>query len=58
MSETWWHHPDGRWKFRLREWSCCRLIWQLLLSHKWPEREKWSPRCPLCGAVMKNVNPK
>jgi len=28
------------------------MIWQLLLSPLFPERSKWSPKCPKCGDEM------
>jgi hypothetical protein len=35
-----------------REWECCGVIWQLLLSRLFPERDSWSPKCPKCGDEM------
>lgn len=41
---------DSRWKFWvLREWECCGMEWQLLLSPRWPDRAQWNPTCPKCG---------
>jgi hypothetical protein len=34
--------------WKMREWECCGHVWQLLLSSKFPERNKWTPVCPTC----------
>ncbi len=37
----------GRWW--CREWCCCGLKWQILLSPRYPEREWFFPTCSVCG---------
>ena len=48
-ADSLWSHPNGRWKFRLRTWECCGLMWELFLSKNYPGRETWGPTCPKCG---------
>jgi hypothetical protein len=37
-------------EYRLIEWRCCGLIWQLIISKLFPKRNVWFPICPECGA--------
>ena len=39
---------NGRW---IWEWRCtlCGYLWQVIPSRKFPERERFQPRCPSCG---------
>jgi hypothetical protein len=32
------------------EWECCGLLWQLIISRLFPERDVWFPTCPECGS--------
>lgn len=32
-----------------RRWECCGLVWELLLSNRYPWRYNWNPVCPECG---------
>jgi len=40
-----WYDATGR---LVREWHCCGLLWQLLLTRHFPARQTWRPRCPRC----------
>src|SRR5688572_20201196 len=40
----------GNWT--LREWKCCRLTWQLIITPRYPQRNRWQPTCPKCGGSM------
>jgi hypothetical protein len=47
--KTWIHRPAGtNWKFKVKEWTCCGYIWQLLMSNRCRERYNWKPVCPKC----------
>jgi len=46
-----WHDAKGR---LVREWSCCNLLWQLLLTRHFPTRQTWQPRCPRCHLTERN----
>jgi hypothetical protein len=37
---------------RTKEWGCCGLVWQLMMSRLYPERYGWSPVCPICKSVF------
>jgi hypothetical protein len=54
MRVTFWKHRVGRFTFTVKEWSCCENLWQLLLSSKYPERNRWSPVCPTCGSIIRS----
>jgi hypothetical protein len=42
---------SGRYAFRLKTWRCCGLLWEELLSARFPGRDgKRDPACPTCGA--------
>lgn len=44
-----WRTPDGR--HAVKEWRCCGLVWQLMLSRLYPGRQCWTgPVCPRCGS--------
>jgi len=43
-------------KDRMMEWECCGLLWQLLISRLFPERDSWFPECPKCGSRGKSYN--
>jgi hypothetical protein len=45
MTLTHWRDTRRR---LVREWSCCGLVWQLILSARYPERRTWTPTCPHC----------
>ena len=51
-TENWQHPQVKKWIMRLRTWECCGLMWELMLSYRWPEREKWNPVCPTCGETI------
>jgi hypothetical protein len=42
---------SGRYAFRLKTWRCCGLLWEELLSARFPGRDgELDPVCPTCGA--------
>jgi len=51
MKTRFWKHKSGRFKFTVKEWSCCGYIWQLFLSRRFPERFNWTPICPKCKGL-------
>ena len=38
----------------VREWQFCGLLWRLILSPRWPDREHWKPGCPVCGLTRRH----
>lgn len=42
-------HEAAGFRFRLRHWTCCGQVWELLLSRRYPERETWQPVCDKCN---------
>src|SRR5262245_7991102 len=48
-TRTRWQHPTQGWSFGLATHRCCGLQWEILLSRRYPDRER-TPVCPQCGA--------
>jgi len=42
---------------RCREWTCCGLIWQMIVSPAW-EGTNANFRCPKCGDIQPWVMPE
>lgn len=38
----------GNWK--VKQWECCGLLWQLVVTPQFKSRDKWEPVCPACRA--------
>ncbi len=50
MILEWWRAAEGR---MVKEYRCCGLIWQLILSRLYPARYHWRPTCPKCNEQAK-----
>jgi hypothetical protein len=49
MTLRTWTDSKGR---LVREWSCCNLTWQLIVTARTPERWYWRPTCLRCHPML------
>ena len=49
--EKWKDHRNRE----VREWRCCGMVWQLIMSRLYPDRYNWKPICPVCGRKIMEV---